>query len=305
VEDVLALRQSRHCDQWTLTVLNDFARFFGSTAVVEAGIPRRPAPKHVRWLSKTEVTAVLAAVRGDPLLELVAVLGLGQGLRRVEWQRLRVPDVDLGHGRLLVRGKGRATPKLVLVPLHPAFAEPFERYKRHRDHLVELARRSGNATVPEELLVHPTRGGLRGYSLAGLDLLVQRIQERVREAGVSVRLSSHMFRRTGATLLEEALLSSPQASKDGVYRVVQGFLRHENLATTMKYLEANPARQERALQEYAAALPWAELLGHRGPRQTRPSTAGRRGPKPAGGTGRRRRGPTQGQGTPNGDSMGT
>jgi integrase len=262
VEDVLALRQARRCDTWTLRVLNDFARFLGSTAVVEAGIPPRPAPTHVRWLTKPQVMAMLRAVRGDPLLELVAVLGLGQGLRRVEWQRMRLSDVDLGRGRLLVRGKGRGTPKLVEVPLHPAFAGAFERYKRHRDGLIALARRrNAQAFVPEELLVHRWTGGLRGFSLSGLDLLVHRIQRKVQDAGVSVRLSSHMFRRSGATLLEEALLASPRASKDGVYRVVQGFLRHENLATTMGYLEANPARQERALREYAATLPWATLLG--------------------------------------------
>ena len=65
-----------------------------------------------------------------------------------------------------------------------------------------------------------------------------------------------MFRRSGATLLEEALLNAPEASKDGVHRTVQEFLRHENLATTMKYLDANPNRQKRALERYARALPW-------------------------------------------------
>jgi integrase len=112
--------------------------------------------------------------------------------------------------------------------------------------------------IPEELLVHPGPGGLRGYSRSGLDLLVHRIEQKVRALGFPVQLSSHMFRRSGATLLEEALLASPEASKDGVFRVVQGFLRHESLATTMRYLEANPARQERALERYAQALPWGK-----------------------------------------------
>ncbi len=71
-----------------------------------------------------------------------------------------------------------------------------------------------------------------------------------------VHLSTHMFRRSGATLLEETLLNSPQASRDGVYRTVQEFLRHENLATTMKYLESNPRRQRRALERYGQVFPW-------------------------------------------------
>ena len=94
--------------------------------------------------------------------------------------------------------------------------------------------------------------------------------------GEAVRLSSHMLRRSGATLLETTLLASPEASRDGVYRTVQAFLRHANLGTTMKYLESNPGRQERALERYALALPWGKRgASPRRPPREEPS----RGPK--------------------------
>ncbi|MDE1837924.1 MAG: hypothetical protein KGJ23_15085 [Euryarchaeota archaeon] len=65
-----------------------------------------------------------------------------------------------------------------------------------------------------------------------------------------------MFRSSSATLLEETLLESPEASCDGVYRTVQTFLRHEDLATTMRYLESNPRRQRSALERYGQVFPW-------------------------------------------------
>jgi hypothetical protein len=64
-----------------------------------------------------------------------------------------------------------------------------------------------------------------------------------------------MFCRSAATFLERVMLQSPEASRDRVYRTLQGFLRHENLATTMRYLEADPSRQERAMEAFARALP--------------------------------------------------
>lgn len=257
VEDGLWVKAFLRAERWSLTVVSDFARSFGSNAVREAGIPAKAAPIHVQWLSRDQVAAIVGAVRSDPLLGFVAFLGLGQGLRRVEWQRLRCADVDLPGRRLLVRGKGRSRPKLQWVAMHPEFPAAFGAWSRERERLVARARRlHPECPVPQELLLHAAPRGLAPYSLSGLDLLVHRIELRARARGSTAHLSSHMFRRSGATLLEEALLESPAASVDGVYRVVQGFLRHENLATTMRYLESSPRRQRRALVRFAQAVPW-------------------------------------------------
>lgn len=259
LEDAVRIKEFWHSDPRNLQVLADFARFAGSRVMEEAGIPPTPPRRNVRWLSREESRLVLEAVRDDPLLSFVALLGLGQGLRRIEWRRLRLEDVDLPNGRMLVRGKGRATPKLVWSPLHPAFPGIYGRYLEHRQRLVEDALlRYPGSPVPPEVLVMPSKmaQGLRAYSDTALDQLVRAIEAKVAHVGKPLRLSSHMLRRSGATLLEEALLDSPEASRDGVYRSVQEFLRHENLATTMRYLESNPRRQRRALDQYGQALPW-------------------------------------------------
>lgn len=257
LKDALVLKEYSRRDPWLLVVLNNFARFHGNTVIQEAGIPPRGPVHRVRWLRRPEAEALISETRNDPLLSLLVMLGLGQGLRRVEWKRLRVEGVDLASERLLVRGKGRGSPKLVWVPFHPAFRTVYLRYLEHRRRLVDReAGRHPSRPIPAELLVHPSPHGLSGYSDQGLDRLVRKIEGRLAHSGVQIRLSSHMLRRTGATLLEEALLRYPEGAPEGVYRVVQGFLRHENIATTMRYLEGNPGRQWAALEQYRRLLPW-------------------------------------------------
>lgn len=94
------------------------------------------------------------------------------------------------------------------------------------------------------------------YSLAGLAVWVGRLGRRLGTGAGAPRPSSHVLRRSGAALPEEVLLGSPHPSLDGVYRAIQSFLRHENLATTMRYLQENPARPRRALDQFGSALPW-------------------------------------------------
>jgi integrase len=202
LSDACRIKEIVHGHHWDLTVLSDFARSFGNDVIREAGIPRSPTPTHVRWLSRPQVEAIVRLTRDDPLLAFVAFLGLGQALRRVEWLRMQVGDVDLGGRRLLVRGKGRSHPKVQWVPMHPSFPEVYRGYSEYRTHLVATAQRiQPNALIPPELLVHRSPYGLSRYSVGGLDLLVRRIEKRVIRAGVPLRLSSHMLRRSGATLL--------------------------------------------------------------------------------------------------------
>ncbi|MGA7922607.1 MAG: site-specific integrase [Thermoplasmata archaeon] len=208
-------------------------------------------------MSEDTAHAIFVVTRSHPSLRLVALLGLGQGLRRIEWLRLRVSDFDLEGNRLLVRGKGRAHAKLIWVPLHPAVPDAFRDYLRRRTRVIERFRRTApSAPIPDELFIHVVKGTLRPYSTNGMDRWVTQIERMLCQKGFQVKLSSHMFRRSGATLLERTLLRSPDASRDGVYRTLQGFLRHDNLATTMRYLEADPSRQQRAMIAFAEALPW-------------------------------------------------
>lgn len=189
------------------------------------------------------------------MLALIVMLGIGQGLRRVEWRRLKLGDVDLPNRRMLVRGKGRGAPKLVWMPLHPGFPPIWARYLRYRARLTERSS-VGPTSQAAPALAHLRRGQLVEYSLSGLDAKIRRLGKGLALDFPDLRLSSHMLRRSGATLLEEAMLATPRRNPDGTYRVLQTFLRHENLATTMKYLQENPGRQRRAMEQFHALLPW-------------------------------------------------
>ena len=159
-------------------------------------------------------------------------------------------------------GQHEAARQEVQAPAAPLQSQPvFARYLAHREAVVEEGRLLyPECPVPPEALVMVSKRahGLRPCSDTALDAAVHAIEVRVAARGRPLHLSSHMLRRSGATMLEESLLESPSASRDGVYRTVQEFLRHENLATTMRYLESNPQRQRKALDLYGEALPWAE-----------------------------------------------
>ena len=142
-----------------------------------------------------------------------------------------------------MRGKGRGSPKLTWVPLHPLVPQIWLRYLRARRRLATRAQRTGRpAPLPSQALVHLRGGQLTPYSESGLDCVVRRLGRQASIGRAEIRLSSHMLRRSGATLLEEVLLKSPHPTLDGVYRAVQAFLRHDDLTTTMGYLQGNPAR---------------------------------------------------------------
>lgn len=256
-DDARWLRRRLKEDPWRLSTLAGLARFAGNPVFYEVGLPRPGPPVRVRWLSTEQARAVLEAAGTEPLLRLAVLLGLAQGLRRVEWLRLRASDVDFAGNRLLVRGKGRGRPKVCWMPMHPALPEAIRAYLDVRDRMVRrLLRRYPLEQIPGELFVHRLGNHLVPYGEGGPDTWMAILERRLATRGVAVKLSTHMLRRSGATLLEKALLSSPDASRDGVYRSVQEFLRHENLATTMRYLDQDPGRQRRALQVFAGALDW-------------------------------------------------
>ncbi|MGI0132125.1 MAG: tyrosine-type recombinase/integrase [Thermoplasmata archaeon] len=256
-DDARFLRRRLGDDPWQLAILADLARFSRNFVFHEVGLPKRGPPTRVRWLSEEQARAVLDVTRKDRMLRLVALLGIGQGLRRVEWLRMRVEDIDVAGARILVRGKGRGQPKMAWMPMHPALPDALRDYLWWRDRKVRrMLRRNPLTPVPPELFLHRRGEALIPYGGGGANRWMLIVQRRLGELGVAVKLSTHMLRRSGATLLEKTLLNSPETSRDGVYRSVQEFLRHENLATTMRYLEADPSRQRRAMDVFGQALNW-------------------------------------------------
>lgn len=279
VDDVRWLRTQLHEERWQLSLLADLARFSGNPVFTEVGLPRRGPTQRVRWLSEETARELIQVTRKDRLLRVVVLLGLGQGLRRIEWLRLRVADIDLPGNRLLVRGKGREQPKRVWMTMHPALPPAIQDYLAWRERkLARALRLNPLAPVPEELFLHRRGDRLIPYGEGGTNGWMRTLQRRLAARGVSVRLSTHMLRRSGATFLERSLLRSPEAARDGVYRTVQGFLRHESIATTMRYLEADPTRQAEAMQAFADALPWMDPAQATRSRGTSPPSHKRRGP---------------------------
>ena len=196
-------------------------------------------------LSRAEVRSLLAGLQGTPWL--VANLLYGSGLRLMEALRLRVKDLALERGELIVRdgkgGKDRVTvlPQALVTPLRghlSALQAWFQEQRRRGAPGVTLPRalagKYGSASTqwgwqyvfpsarlcPDPYTGRPTRHHLHEKS-------VQRaVQQAVREAGLSQPASCHTLRHCFATHLLEAGCD---------IRTVQELLGHADLNTTMIY----------------------------------------------------------------------
>lgn len=196
-------------------------------------------------LAVDEVRLVLSELQG--VHWLVASLLYGSGLRLMEALRLRVKDVDLKRGEVLVReGKGfkdRVTmlPKIVFEPLRGHLLQV---QALHKQDLAEglgevflpyaLSRKYPNAgkewgwqyVFPSaRVSTDPRSNKMRRHHLA--DETIQRaVKAACRKAGISKPATPHTLRHSFATHLLE-----------GGYdiRTVQELLGHESVATTMIY----------------------------------------------------------------------
>ena len=209
-------------------------------------VTRATRPKHLPVvLTRAEVRSVLAGLRGTSLL--VAQLLYGSGLRVTEALRLRVKDLALERGELIVRdGKGskdRVTvlPDAVAGPLRVHLARLKEWFEEER------RQRAPGVSVPGALAVKYTGVGTQwGWQFvfpsttlcrdpnSGRPVryhihekTIQRaVRNAIRAAGIVQPASPHTFRHCFATHLLE----------DGYdIRTVQELLGHSDVKTTMVY----------------------------------------------------------------------
>ena len=204
-------------------------------------------PEHLpNVMTRNEVDRVLAEMRGTT--KLMAQLLYGGGLRLMECHRLRVKDLDLERGELLIRaGKGQkdrvtVIPQQVMRPLRAHLAQvacQHERDLKRGGGFVELPgalrRKLGDASArswPWQWVFPATRtyreaasGEMRRHHL-DKTVLQREVTTAVRVAGISKRATCHTFRHSFATHL----------LADGYdIRTVQELMGHKDVRTTMIY----------------------------------------------------------------------
>jgi integron integrase len=212
-----------------------------------AGAPLRAKPSRriPVVLSRVEVDAILAQVRGP--VRLVAALLYGAGLRLSEACRLRVRDLDFARGQILVHdGKGQKD-RVTLLP--SSLRLPL---RAHLDqvtcqHQADIARGGGGVPLPGATGSAARRisadwpwqwvfpGSSARLERATGALTRSRIREQtvqrelaiaVRAAGIVKPATCHSLRHAFATHLYESGCD---------IRTIQELLGHSDVATTLLY----------------------------------------------------------------------
>jgi integron integrase len=221
---------------------------------VEALRVRRP-PTVRTALPVEEVRALLGAVEdvGGYPTRLVVRLLYGCGLRVSEPLELRIKDVDVAARRLVLRAaKGN---KDRVVPLPECLRGEMEAQLRVAR---MVARADAEAKLPvampgllaakypkakfdsewawvfpmDKPVAHPRTGERVRWRMHEVN--VQRaVRRAAQKAGIAARVTPHVLRHCYATHAH----ATGAAARD-----LQAVLGHTNLETTMRYLEAQPAR---------------------------------------------------------------
>jgi len=195
---------------------------------------RPPKPKRLspRVLTPDEVARVLA-VCASPRDRCVASLMLGSGLRSVDVASLRIEDIDLEAGLMVVHGKGGHSD---LAPMPAAVIEAVRGY-------LDVA------PATEGPLIRPLHGASLGQrpdpsAPLAASTVEHRMLSLMLKAGVKRARGDgrgpHAMRRTFATTLLENGAS---------VREVQMLLRHQSLSSTEHYLRRPEAAQMRSVIE--------------------------------------------------------
>ena len=232
--------------------LNALLFFYGQVLEMDLGrldaVRARRGKRLPIVLTPEEVRVVLEHVVGaDGLFRLMARLLYGCGLRVTECCTLRVHDLNVARGQILIRGGKGNKDRVVMLPrsVRPALEEQIA--KRQETHDRDLARGVARVDLPDALerkypraaqafewqfvfasrqLSHCPRTGRIGRHHI-LEGSLQRAVVRAGEAaGLNRAIHCHTFRHSFATHLVE---------RGTNIRSVQLLLGHESLETTMIY----------------------------------------------------------------------
>lgn len=212
---------------------------------LEAGARAKQPVRVPQVLSRGEVAAILRQLRGTP--RLMAALMYGSGLRLLECARLRVKDLDLERGEIVVRGGKGDKDRHTVLParLKAPLRAHLERTRRL--FVADLASGRGGVALPGALArkfpnamfewawqwVFPaTRFYLdRATGLEVRHHLHESVPQRafkaaLRASGVPKQASCHSLRHSFATHLLECGYD---------VRTIQELLGHSDVSTTMIY----------------------------------------------------------------------
>ncbi len=210
------------------------------------GIEQARRSHHVPTvLSIGQVQVVLARLKGMP--RLMTELLYGSGLRLAECCALRVKDLDLARGEVMVRGGKGGRDRRTMLPeaMVPALEAHLERVRRL--HRRDLAAGNGLVVLPGALgaklpaaaqefawqwafpatrrYVEESTGIIRRHHYHPT-VLQRAVTAAARSADLTQRVSCHTFRHSFATHLLEAGYD---------IRTVQELLGHRDVSTTMIY----------------------------------------------------------------------
>ncbi len=196
-------------------------------------------------LSRAEARAVLDAMAGPS--QMIAMILYGSGLRLMEACTLRLKDIDLQRGEIVVRGGKGGRDRLTMLPevIVPAIEAQMARVRTL--HRRDRAAGRGSVVLPDafarkapsapfdirwqwlfpatRIYQDPTSTRWVRHHLH--ESVVQRAVARAAEtAGIGKRVSCHTFRHSFATHLLEAGYD---------IRTVQELLGHRSVTTTMIY----------------------------------------------------------------------
>lgn len=229
-EDVKAAVSAMRADGLAVSTIKDYSHallrllsFIGNhTAANTKIIHQADIRPTVDWLTPENARLVMDTPK-TPAQQLIVVLALGMGLRRIEIIRLKMSDVHTDRGYISVTGKGRGGGKLRAVPFHPRFNEALGDWLRVRHTMINPTK-----YTPDNLLIWARGGRCYPYSdrkATGIDGQLNRVSN-----AVGIGFSFHTLRRTFGRLMWLSGVSVVTIAK---------MLGHTSTEQTLSYIGAN------------------------------------------------------------------
>ena len=222
---------------WKLNQLNLILKYYNNEIIRQLNLNLKPVERtNARWIPR-EIMDEIFEVSEElgPQYAIRIHLGYDLLLRKSEMLRLKVRDFNFAYsedGEIHVLGKGRHGGKPALLPFASDTPRYLKAYLEWREDLIRKARRRGELIPKDDWFIIWYRPGIgigkESQTTADNRLIPIMTEVRKRlNLPKSWRFGYHDLRRSGARRYWE----------DGMSLLaIQALLRHENLATTIKYL---------------------------------------------------------------------